>query len=30
VQLNPRDPVATPIVGRMDELFSVDAEARRT
>jgi hypothetical protein len=29
VQLNPRDPVATPIVGRMDELFSVDAEARR-
>ena len=29
VQLNPRDPVATPIVARMDELFSVDAEARR-
>ena len=29
VQLNPRDPVATPIVGRMDELFAVDAEARR-
>jgi len=29
VQLNPRDPVATPIVARMDELFSFDAEARR-
>ncbi len=29
VQLNPRDPVATPIVVRMDELFVVDAEARR-
>ena len=29
VQLNPRDPVATPIVARMDELFTVDAEARR-
>jgi len=29
VQLNPRDPVATPIVTRMDELFAVDAEARR-
>jgi transposase len=29
VQLNPRDPVATPIVGRMDELSFVDAEARR-
>jgi transposase len=29
VQLNPRDPVATPIVARMDELFSVDGEARR-
>jgi transposase len=29
VQLNPRDPVATPIVARMDELFCVDAEARR-
>jgi len=29
VHLNPRDPVATPIVARMDELFSVDAEARR-
>jgi transposase len=28
-QLNPRDPVATPIVARMDELFSVDATARR-
>jgi transposase len=29
VQLNPRDPFATPIVARMDELFAVDAEARR-
>jgi transposase len=29
VQLNPRDPVATPIVARIDEQFSVDAEARR-
>ncbi len=29
VQLNPRDPVATPIVARMDQLFAVDAEARR-
>jgi hypothetical protein len=29
VQLNPRDPVATPIVERIDELFAVDAEARR-
>ncbi|MFZ1167072.1 MAG: transposase, partial [Candidatus Sulfotelmatobacter sp.] len=29
VQLNPRDRVATPIVARMDELFAVDAEARR-
>ena len=29
VQLNPRDPVATPIVSRMDELFAVDAEPRR-
>jgi transposase len=29
VQLNPRDPVATPIVARMDELFAVDEEARR-
>src|SRR5258707_7286008 len=28
VQLNPRDPVATPIVARIDELFAVDAEAR--
>jgi len=28
VQLNPRDPVATPIVARMDQLFAVDAEAR--
>jgi transposase len=29
VQLNPRDPVATLIVTQMDELFAVDAEARR-
>jgi transposase len=29
VQLNPRDPVATPIVTRMDQLFAIDAEARR-
>jgi hypothetical protein len=29
VQLNPRDPIATSIVTRMDELFAVDAEARR-
>ena len=29
VQLNPRDPVATPIVAQMDELFAVDAKARR-
>jgi hypothetical protein len=29
LQLNPRDPVATPIVARIDELFAVDAEARR-
>jgi transposase len=29
VQLNTRDPVAAPIVARMDELFAVDAEARR-
>jgi transposase len=28
VQLNPGDPVATPIVARMDELFAVDAEVR--
>jgi transposase len=29
VQLNPKDPVATPIVARMDELFAIDAEARQ-
>jgi transposase len=29
VQLSPRDPVATAIVARMDELFAIDAEARR-
>jgi hypothetical protein len=29
VQLNPQDPVATPIVTRIDELFAIDAEARR-
>jgi Transposase IS66 family len=28
-QRNPRDPIATPIVAQMDELFAVDAEARR-
>ena len=28
VQLNPRDPIATPIVAQMDDLFAVDAEAR--
>src|SRR5438270_309977 len=28
VQLNHRDPVATSIVARMDELFAVEAEAR--
>jgi len=28
VQLNPQDPVATPIVARMDELFAIDAEVR--
>jgi transposase len=29
VQLNPHDPVVTPIVGRIDELFNIDAEARQ-
>jgi transposase len=29
VQLSPRDPVAPEIVARIDELFAVDAEARR-
>jgi len=29
VQLNPKDSVATPIVARIDELFAIDAEARR-
>ena len=29
VQLNAHDPVATRIVSRMDELFAIDAEARR-
>jgi hypothetical protein len=29
VQLNPQDPVATAIVTRIDELFAIDAEARR-
>jgi len=28
VQLNPKDPVATPIVARIDQLFAIDAEAR--
>ena len=29
VQLNPKDPVATPIVAQIDELFAIDAESRR-
>jgi transposase len=29
VALNPNDPLATPIVARIDELFAIDAEARR-
>ena len=29
VRLNPRDPVATPIVAQIDQLFAVEAEARR-
>jgi len=29
VQLSREDPVATPIVAQMDELFAIDAEARR-
>ena len=29
VQLNPQDPVAAAIVARIDELFAIDAEARR-
>lgn len=29
VQLNPQDPVATAIVAQVDELFAIDAEARR-
>ena len=29
MQLNPCDPVATPVVAQMDELFAVDAEVRR-
>jgi hypothetical protein len=29
VQLNPQDPVATAIVGRIDELFAIDDEARQ-
>jgi transposase len=29
LQVNPNDPVATPIVARIDELFAIDAEARR-
>lgn len=28
VQLSPQDPMATPIVAQMDELFAIDAEAR--
>lgn len=29
VQLNPQDPIATPIVARIDELFAIDAQARQ-
>jgi transposase len=29
VQLNPKDPVVTPIMALIDELFAMDAEARR-
>jgi transposase len=29
VELNPQDPVATAIVARIDELFAIEAEARR-
>ncbi len=29
VQLNPQDPVATAIVAQIDELFAIDADARR-
>jgi hypothetical protein len=29
VQLNPKDPVATPIVAGIDELFAIDSEAHR-
>lgn len=29
VALNPHDPLATPIVARIDELFAIDAEARQ-
>jgi transposase len=29
VQLNPQDPMATAIVAQIDELFAIDAEARR-
>jgi transposase len=29
LELNPKDPLATPIVERIDELFAIDAEARQ-
>ena len=29
VELNPKDPLATPIVARIDELFAIDAQARQ-
>jgi transposase len=29
VQLNPKDPLATPIVSRIDDLFAIDAESRQ-
>ena len=29
MQSNPQDPVASAIVARIDELFAIDAEARR-
>jgi transposase len=29
VQLNPKDPLATPIVARIDDLFAIDAESRQ-
>lgn len=29
MQLNPQDPLATPILARIDELFVIDAQARQ-